>query len=697
LLFAFPLLWACKQESHSVAKDDPHTEAGDDDDDSGVTETADGPMEPVATASKNCVAPCTVFFDGRETDWPDHSEADRLFALDYTWNFGDPESGHWRFGARGETTEPHSRNVDSGFVAAHTYENPGTYDVVLVVCDGSVCEAATPLVVEIGDPEATWGSDTVCFSTTTDHTDCPIGATQISNVDDFDDVFYEEACDDGTIRCLFHSGHTFYADDDVSLGGTGEKYIGTYGPNCPGADCDAATVETTSPTGVFDFSSHVSNARIVDLHLVGSLDNYTAVMGAATPASHTLLLRLDIEDFDQGYQTRCSLQEDTGRCTPGTESFARYISMIDSRITGGSTQGGTDLYLTGEPYAIMGSLIANKRDPNTVEGDVGEHTVRIKYTGPGSVFSHNSLGLFDNAPSAVNRSGHEYVGCFPRDVSSNEFYPNEPGWQGTGAPQGNLVLKMPSGYASNLASGGADPQPGMSRYYVVADNWLSACRYGAWMATIGKTDGGEGKAAEHHHSFIVERNLFTAQYAERPDVSFIMLRIDGAADYVVRNNIFDLTGVDGSARAIELAANPWPADPNYQVPENGHLLHNSVINQADRNDRTMINVRDDVYNAAIANNIFWDIHGDGDLIRNSGTDTVCCNGECPGECNIMTSSNPFGDFTDPPMPTEFRITDGDVEPGIAVSGWVQRDLAMCLRPNLSTPQLGAWDEGDTCP
>ena len=32
LLFAFPLLWACKQESHSVAKDDPHTEAGDDDD-----------------------------------------------------------------------------------------------------------------------------------------------------------------------------------------------------------------------------------------------------------------------------------------------------------------------------------------------------------------------------------------------------------------------------------------------------------------------------------------------------------------------------------------------------------------------------------------------------------------------------------------------------------------------------------------
>ena len=705
-LIAVPLMGSCTPDLHPGTPDaldtdygaDAEDDPGEDEEDTATaTETSDGPVEPLATASKNCVAPCTVFFDGRETTWPDSSEADRLLALDYTWNFGDPESGVWRTGARGETADPHSRNIDSGFVAAHTYEAPGSYEVNLTVCDGDVCEGAPPLTVEIGDPEATWGASTVCISTTTDHTACPPGAELISNVDDFDEVFNDQGCDDGTIRCLFHSGHTFYADEDVSLSGSGEHYIGTYGPQCPGADCEAATIETTAPTDVFRFSSHISNARIVDLHLVGSLGDHTAISAAETPASHTLLLRVDIEDFDQGYLTRCSLREDTGRCIPGTDGFSKYISMIDSSITGGSAQGGNDLYLTGEPYAIMGSLIANKRDPNTVEGDVGEHTVRIKYTGPGSVFSHNSLGLFDNAPSAANRSGHAYVGCFPRDVSTNEFYPNEPGWEGSGAPQGNLVLKMPSGYAPTLATNGDDPRAGWSRYYVLADNWLSSCRYGAWMATIGKTDSGVGKAAEHHRFFIVERNLFTAQYAERPDVSFIMLRIDGAAHYIVKNNLFDLTGVDGSTRAMVLAASPWPDDPNYQTPENGNLLHNSVINQAGRDDRTLFDIGEDVHDTTIANHLFWDSSGEGDLIRNSGTDTLCCGGACPGACNILTSSNPFGAFTDPPLPEAFRLTDAGIGPGIEVSGMVQRDLALCLRPDLSTPQLGAWDAGNTCP
>jgi hypothetical protein len=101
-----------------------------------ATSGGGGPL-PMTTASRTSgVAPLAVFFDAVDTASPAWTSnvvqpADGDYAsYYYAWDFGDDPAATW-------STNGKSKNTAIGYVAAHVYEEPGTYGVALVVTDAA--------------------------------------------------------------------------------------------------------------------------------------------------------------------------------------------------------------------------------------------------------------------------------------------------------------------------------------------------------------------------------------------------------------------------------------------------------------------------------------------------------------------------------------------------------------------------------
>ncbi|HUW84930.1 MAG TPA: PKD domain-containing protein, partial [Phycisphaerae bacterium] len=97
----------------------------------GVSLTVNtGSAGAMTTASRTSgIAPLAVFFDAVDPASGVIQPADGDYAsLGYAWDFGDPDAGTW-------STNGNSRNTAMGYVAAHVYEQPGTYTATLTVTD----------------------------------------------------------------------------------------------------------------------------------------------------------------------------------------------------------------------------------------------------------------------------------------------------------------------------------------------------------------------------------------------------------------------------------------------------------------------------------------------------------------------------------------------------------------------------------
>jgi PKD repeat protein len=100
------------------------------------------------------VAPLAVFFDATGTT---STGTTRPFhELGYQWNFGDAL-------ATWDTTGS-SKNLATGGVAAHVFEQPGTYTVTLTVTDG-VNSQTTTSTITVQDPNTVFSgaNTTLCY------------------------------------------------------------------------------------------------------------------------------------------------------------------------------------------------------------------------------------------------------------------------------------------------------------------------------------------------------------------------------------------------------------------------------------------------------------------------------------------------------------------------------------------------------
>ncbi len=192
------------------------------------------------------VAPLHVFFDARNTTCndPDRSGVtDRCkhptlptsvdeyhppaHSLDYSWDFGDPESGSYAIAG---TSINFSRNAMHTVVASHIYDEPGTYKAKLTVRDPMGSQVETRDWVIVVDPptqvycvhpgqKPSGGSD-----------GCPAGAIGIQS-SNWKSVLTEYDDLDGA-AILFRRGKTFDVGDGNGYTFTSGRAlrIGAYGP-----------------------------------------------------------------------------------------------------------------------------------------------------------------------------------------------------------------------------------------------------------------------------------------------------------------------------------------------------------------------------------------------------------------------------------------------------------------------------------
>lgn len=163
------------------------------------------------------VAPLGVFFDtygtiSSITDRPVHE-------LDYSWDFGPGTESDVSSGGR----------YFNGFNAAHVFETPGSYEVVLTVKDAEGNSVEETITIGVtAEPAGGW--ETYCFSNDADFSECPSGASQIQTAywsgDAGDDVLDYVG---QNRRLLLKSGDVFSYSTDCSAIGDGPLLFDAFG------------------------------------------------------------------------------------------------------------------------------------------------------------------------------------------------------------------------------------------------------------------------------------------------------------------------------------------------------------------------------------------------------------------------------------------------------------------------------------
>lgn len=190
-----------------------------------------------------CVAPCAVHFDAigtgaNETTDPVFTRS--FHSLLFQWDFGDPSSGTWAISGQ-------PKNMATGGIAGHLYENPGSYLITLRVTNPSGELATTTRSVTVVDPASAFTpANTFCFANSAGNwSGCPLncagGDDNCTVTNDWntlitagDNCSGSSDCanaDAGPRRILLRRGDTFTAANQVIFSGssTAPSMISAFG------------------------------------------------------------------------------------------------------------------------------------------------------------------------------------------------------------------------------------------------------------------------------------------------------------------------------------------------------------------------------------------------------------------------------------------------------------------------------------
>lgn len=426
------------------------------------------------------VAPLAVFFDAVATPdviQPPEVDGHQEYGdLHYQWDFGDPDGGAWAVSGR-------SKNQDTGYVAAHVYETPGTYTARLTVTDAEGAHESYQVEIVVEDPEAVYGADaTVCVSTGADFTGCPDGATQVttSEITDIEPHIAE------TKRILLRRGDSWTTTGSVTVSSEGPLTIGAFGscdsPDARGICANAPAIQANGATDTSLFTlHHVTDARLMDLRLSGPPERHGA-LGGVTGIQEVLVRRLSVRGF--GTPLGASHWE--------TQGHDQYMFV---ECDAGQTQGNV-IYTGSERLALLGNRFHDPSD---------SHVVRVWQAHKG-VISHNDI-----SGSSVD------------------------------SDSGRHALKFHGPDETAIADPSEDTLARRSQFVVIADNVFGGS--GPWPVAIGPQDSGHDERVQ---DVVVERNRFFPGYGTPSCCSSgVQVALSIWARYVtVRNNVF--SGQDSS-------------------------------------------------------------------------------------------------------------------------------------------------------
>jgi hypothetical protein len=477
------------------------------------------------------VAPLSVFFDATGTT---ATATTRPFHnLEYRWTFGDaagsPVSGTtWTTGSGAGN----SRNAATGPVAAHVFENSGTYTVSLTVTDGSntVSNNCTQIVVQ--NPADVFSNDnTVCVAAQSQPLagsgGCPLGALT-DRLESFPAAISRYATTGK--RVLFKRGDTFTAATEARITATGPGIVGAYGSGALPLIQVPLQVAAGTEINILGFSSsstpEFKDWRIMDLDLDGmggGQTSGTGISSASGGVAQVTVLRLTYRNMNNAIGFALDrlnfLNNDfiaNGKPAEATHSVDQ-VTVVDSTVIPGAATVYS-AYDAGNRIAFMGNNFDN--------GGLGtgSHITRWPFLNK-AVISNNTFSRPGSTRLAIKLHAPYWNSTF------NVFDPT--------ATQ-PVIASNPSNY-STYANG-----DGYSKYVVISDNKLTDSPTAAgnpWSVELGPQDSGSD---ERIKDVIVERNWWVANTASQ-----VALRIS-ASEVTARNNIFDFSHGSNSQTAIQV-------------------------------------------------------------------------------------------------------------------------------------------------
>lgn len=287
-------------------------------------------------------APLCVFFDATATTSTNHTTPDDTAG---SWmnilnsaNFGDTTAGNWNYGVNNNWKNYHN----GGAVAAHCYETAGSSNWVWTANDGQSIKN-TSGTITVTSPDTQWsGTKTICFTTGTDFTDCPSGATQVDSVSN---IATSIAANIGTgdVRLLLKTGDTFNVGSTIALN-QAIGLLGSYGNG-------AKPIVTT--TGDSSITVSASDWRITNINFTGG--NSIAIDARNASADNLSVIDVEINSQAKGIYS----------------ASVTGLFVQDSVIDTITDSSGYALYLLGEQIAAMGNFVND-----VIASDQSGHAIR---------------------------------------------------------------------------------------------------------------------------------------------------------------------------------------------------------------------------------------------------------------------------------------------------------------------------------
>jgi len=463
------------------------------------------------------VAPLGVFFDATATT---SSATTRPFhEIEYRWDFGEPASGVWAFGARAGVS---SRNAALGPLASHLFDPaPGDYvagtatrTVTLTAFDGT-STATCSMQIVITEPQTQFAASTLCVAppSNPDFTGCPAGATQVTNLSFNGAINTNNAtsANQGANfkRILFKAGQTFTAGAAAQITATGPGHIGVF----PAGGARAIITGTTSKIAFGNSVNHgLADWRVTDLEFDG-VNRTPATTGVAAGGAARQITIWNNVFRNIGLGFNLSL----------TTLDAINVSSALAPIWNEWLIGNNQLLDNGS-YSFIGALNRSALLGNLVSGQLSQHAFRLIHAQKVVVSNNDLTGSSSGTALTVRGIGFELA----NRQSGNQF---------------------------------TLPNNTHSEETIVSDNKLSNLSGSQTFSYVAALST-EGPRFRNH---ITERNWIIGTFSQ------VMFTESSLA--TIRNNILDLDLVPGPFRAITVTRSQLPANPD---ADNVFVYNNSA-------------------------------------------------------------------------------------------------------------------------
>lgn len=365
----------------------------------------------LATARVSGVAPLYVNFDATGTT--STASTNPMHELLYAWNFGDSGAGNWVNGV--QSSGLISKNTDYGPVTGHVYETPGTYTVNLTIMDG-VNTATSSVTITVADPNTVYaGSNTICFSQTSDFTGAPSGATLINTAGSTDMLAQWTTYQGSNKRLLWNKAQSWGATGTLNFAnitgttlggfGTGVAFAAGNSGTAPSGTAVSVTPTYTTFGGLFNLNAGNSDIRVCEFKITANVvvSNYSVVsaVGMNNSASQITWYKVWISGHTQGWNaypgSSTAILFDQHCLYECRTDSTRGDAFVDDNS--GSSTGGVGVFI-GLPHGgVMGCYLDNN--------NAGEHTLRMPHTNTSHV-NHNYLARPNQSKTCVRFHAFDY-------------------------------------------------------------------------------------------------------------------------------------------------------------------------------------------------------------------------------------------------------------------------------------------------